>query len=208
MEAYRGQIIMPNRHTEGHGNMYEGHLLSSETYVGGHVEALEAGVFRSDIESDFKIVPDAVQGVSYIYISLFLISLSLPFHNLRAKFLCCLYQLIDSLDAALNFYIVEECHTPLSKITNYDTVKSSILSALESLHSTPTLKAKPLIYHLDVAAMYPNIMLSNRLQPDSMIDESVCAVCDYNRPGKTCDRRMEWAWRGGGFSPRRGTSSI
>lgn len=64
VEAYRGQIIMPNRHEEAHGNMYDGHLLASETYVGGHVEALEAGVFRSDIATDFKIIPSAVQQVS------------------------------------------------------------------------------------------------------------------------------------------------
>ena len=44
--------------------MYEGHLLASETYVGGHVEALEAGVFRSDIETQFKIVPSAAQKVN------------------------------------------------------------------------------------------------------------------------------------------------
>jgi len=54
---------MPNRHEEEYGNMYEGHLLASETYVGGHVEALEAGVFRSDIEAHFKIVPSAAQKV-------------------------------------------------------------------------------------------------------------------------------------------------
>ncbi len=64
VEAYRGEIIMPNRHEEEHGNMYEGHLLASETYVGGHVEALEAGVFRSDIPTHFKIEPSAVQKVS------------------------------------------------------------------------------------------------------------------------------------------------
>jgi DNA polymerase epsilon subunit 1 len=44
--------------------------------------------------------------------------------------------------------------------------------------------------------MYPNIMLSNRLQPDSVVTEAMCAACDYNRPGKTCDREMKWAWRG------------
>ena len=33
-----------------------GHLLDSETYVGGHVEALESGVFRSDIPYRFKLV--------------------------------------------------------------------------------------------------------------------------------------------------------
>lgn len=58
---------MPNRHTEAHGTMFEGHLLESETYVGGHVEALEAGIFRSDIETDFKIVPSAPQKVRSLF---------------------------------------------------------------------------------------------------------------------------------------------
>ncbi|KAI0266369.1 DUF1744-domain-containing protein [Gloeopeniophorella convolvens] len=153
VEAFRGRIIMPNRHEEEHGNMYEGHLLASETYVGGHVEALEAGVFRSDIETHFKVVPSAAQ------------------------------KLIDELDAALTFCI---------DVTNY-----------EEMRDNPLRTDKPLIYHLDVAAMYPNIMLSNRLQPDSVVDESVCAVCDFNRPGKTCDRRLTWAWRGEFFPARR-----
>ena len=34
----------------------DGHLLDSETYVGGHVEALESGVFRSDIPCRFRLV--------------------------------------------------------------------------------------------------------------------------------------------------------
>lgn len=54
---------MPNRHEDAYGNMFEGHLLASETYVGGHVEALEAGVFRSDIPTHFKIEPSAAQQV-------------------------------------------------------------------------------------------------------------------------------------------------
>lgn len=67
---------------------------------------------------------------------------------------------------------------------------------LEELRDRPIRHDTPLIYHLDVAAMYPNIMLSNRLQPDSVVTEGTCAACDYNRPGKACDRRMTWAWRG------------
>lgn len=63
VEAYRGNVIMPNRHEESHGTMFEGHLVASETYVGGHVEALEAGVFRSDIPTHFKIIPSAVKQV-------------------------------------------------------------------------------------------------------------------------------------------------
>lgn len=63
VEAYRAEVIMPNRHVESTSNMYDGHLLESETYVGGHVEALEAGVFRSDIDTDFRITPAAIQQV-------------------------------------------------------------------------------------------------------------------------------------------------
>ena len=30
--------------------------------------------------------------------------------------------------------------------------------------------------------MYPNIILTNRLQPCSMVNESICALCVHNRP--------------------------
>ncbi|GAA6009169.1 hypothetical protein JCM11491_005778 [Sporobolomyces phaffii] len=168
VEAYRSEVIMPNRHVEPQSNMYEGHLLESETYVGGHVEALEAGVFRSDISTDFKIVPSAIQ------------------------------QLIDDLDDALTFALAKEGGKPISvdEVANYDEVKGQIVEMLEELRDNPHRNDTPLIYHLDVAAMYPNIMLSNRLQPDSVVTEADCAACDYNRPGKQCQRKMTWAWRG------------
>ncbi|PLW15756.1 hypothetical protein PCANC_13456 [Puccinia coronata f. sp. avenae] len=166
VEAFNGDIIMPNRHTDPHGTMYNGHLLESETYVGGHVEALEAGVFRSDILSDFKLVPDRCQN------------------------------LIDELDSVLKFSIVNEGELALENVLNYDEVKAAVQEALETMRDQPNRQEFPLIYHLDVAAMYPNIMLSNRLQPDSVVSEGMCAACDFNRPDKTCDRRLEWAWRG------------
>ena len=72
VEAYNAHIIMPNRHEDDFGNMFEGHLLASETYVGGHVEALEAGVFRSDIPTHFKLVPETVQKVCSVSFSLLL----------------------------------------------------------------------------------------------------------------------------------------
>ncbi|KAL7418809.1 DNA polymerase epsilon catalytic subunit [Cryptotrichosporon argae] len=173
VEAYQAHIIMPNRHEDPHGSTYEGHLLSSETYVGGHVEALEAGVFRADIPTHFKVEPSAMQ------------------------------QLLDDLDNALEFSLVEEGNVKLEDVENYDEVKAEIAAALELMRDNPNRFDTPLIYHLDVAAMYPNIMLSNRLQPDSMKDEAACAVCDYNRPDKTCDRRLEWAWRGEYFPAKR-----
>ena len=111
--------------------------------------------------------------------------------------------MVDDLDSALSFCIVEESKCSLENVTNYDEVKSAITAKLMEMYNNPIRTDTPLIYHLDVAAMYPNIMLSNRLQPDSVVDEGICAVCDYNRPGKTCDRRMMWAWRGEFFPARR-----
>lgn len=91
----------------------------------------------------------------------------------------------------------------LDDITNYEEVRDEIKSMLELMRDEPLRMDKPLIYHLDVAAMYPNIMLSNRLQPDSVVDEATCATCDYNRPGMQCNKKMDWAWRGEFFPAKR-----
>ena len=75
------------------------------------------------------------------------------------------------------------------------------------MRDNPLRVDKPLIYHLDVAAIYPNMMLSNRLQPDSLVDESICAVWS-NRSGKQCNCRMTWAWRVELFPARRDEYNI
>jgi len=72
---------MPNRHEEIHGSMYNGHLLASETYVGGQVEALEAGVFRSDIPTEFKIVPSAADKACFSYSCLHMLKLTSLAHR-------------------------------------------------------------------------------------------------------------------------------
>ena len=64
VEAYHANVIMRNKHMDNGIKFHEGHLLDTETYVGGHVEALEAGVFRSDIPYQFHLVPEALQSVS------------------------------------------------------------------------------------------------------------------------------------------------
>ena len=166
VQAYQKGIVLPNKHKEPKETFWEGHLLESETYVGGHVESIEAGVFRSDIPVNFALDTTAVD------------------------------ELIEDLDAALQFSIEVEEKKSLDDVMDYAAVKSEIVKKLESLRATPNRRETPSIYHLDVASMYPNIMTTNRLQPDSMIEESDCAACDFNRPGKTCDRRMPWSWRG------------
>jgi DNA polymerase epsilon subunit 1 len=44
--------------------------------------------------------------------------------------------------------------------------------------------------------MYPNIILSNRLQPSAIVDDATCAACDFNQAKNDCKRRMDWTWRG------------
>ncbi len=58
---------------EQRGKMFDGHLLESETYVGGHVEALESGVFRSDLATHFRLVPEAFQKVVHCTFYLILV---------------------------------------------------------------------------------------------------------------------------------------
>ncbi|KGO42172.1 DNA-directed DNA polymerase, family B [Penicillium expansum] len=166
VQAYQHEIVLPNKHKNPPEAFYEGHLLESETYVGGHVESIEAGVFRSDIPTHFTVDPTAID------------------------------ELLKDLDHALKFSIEVEEKKSMDDVVNYDEVRAQIVERLLDLKSNPVRNEVPFIYHLDVASMYPNIMITNRLQPDSLIDESDCAACDFNRPGKTCDRRMPWAWRG------------
>ncbi|CZR64400.1 probable DNA polymerase epsilon, calytic chain POL2 [Phialocephala subalpina] len=166
VQAYQKEIVLPNKHVSPKEAFWDGHLLESETYVGGHVESIEAGVFRADIPVNFAVDTTAID------------------------------ELLEDLDAALKFSITVEEKKSLDDVENYEEVKQQITDRLNSLKETANRSERPLIYHLDVASMYPNIMTTNRLQPDSMIQESDCAACDFNRPGKTCDRRLPWAWRG------------
>ncbi len=57
VQAFHVNIIFPNKQEQIFNKMTDdGHVMDSETYVGGHVEALESGVFRSDIPCRFKMV--------------------------------------------------------------------------------------------------------------------------------------------------------
>ncbi|KAF3943032.1 hypothetical protein CMV_030371 [Castanea mollissima] len=173
VQAYQANVICPNKHQSDPEKFYNSHLLESETYIGGHVECLESGVFRSDIPTSFKLDPSAYE------------------------------QLINNLDRDLQYAIRVEGKMDLESVSNYDEVKNAILEKLVRLQGEPIRDECPLIYHLDVAAMYPNIILTNRLQPPSIVTDEVCTACDFNRPGKTCLRKLEWVWRGETFMAKK-----
>lgn len=92
--------------------------------------------------------------------------------------------LIDNVDATMKFSLESEENVPLSYVQNYEEICTEIKEKLASLRDTPNRIENPLIYHLDVGAMYPNIILTNRLQPPALISENTCASCVYNTPGK------------------------
>ncbi|XP_038229566.1 DNA polymerase epsilon catalytic subunit A isoform X2 [Dermochelys coriacea] len=167
VQAYHANIIFPNKQEQEFNKLTEdGHVLDSETYVGGHVEALESGVFRSDIPCRFKMNP-----VAFDF-------------------------LLQRVEKTLRHAIEEEEGLPLDQVTNFQEVCDEIKVKLNCLKDIPNRIECPLIYHLDVGAMYPNIILTNRLQPSAMVDEATCAACDFNKPGANCQRRMTWQWRG------------
>ncbi|KAK3107356.1 hypothetical protein FSP39_012618, partial [Pinctada imbricata] len=167
VQAYHANIVFPNKQEAVWNKLTDdGHVLDSETYVGGHVEALESGVFRADIPARFRMVPEAFQN------------------------------LIDKVDCTMKHAIEEEEKIPFDQVTNFDEVCADIVERLSMLRDCPNRLENPIIYHLDVGAMYPNIILTNRLQPPAIVDEATCAACDFNKPGAVCQRKMTWMWRG------------
>lgn len=150
-EAFQANIIFPNKHVQDALKMFQGHLLESETYVGGHVESLESGVFRDDLEVKFNTSKSAFDG------------------------------LVDEIDHVLEFAIAEG-GLKRDEITNYDDIKAAISSKLDKFRNDGVIREAPAIYHVDVAAMYPNIILTNRLQPSAIVNQETCASCDFNRP--------------------------
>lgn len=92
VQASQKNIVCPNKHTDDITKFHNGHLLESETYIGGKVECLETGVYRSDLEYEFELQPSAFQ------------------------------QLINSIDRDLMFTIEVENGKRRADVANYDEV--------------------------------------------------------------------------------------
>ena len=98
VQACKKSIICPNKHTDDLTKFHHGHLLESETYIGGKVECLETGVYRSDLQYDFQLQPSAFQ------------------------------QLIDNVDRDLTFTIEVENSKQQADVTNYSEVTCGTIS--------------------------------------------------------------------------------
>ena len=87
-------------------------------------------------------------------------------------------------------------------------VRDAIAAKLIELRDNPNRTEPPVIYHLDVGAMYPNIILTNRLQPPAIVTEATCAACVHNRADSDCTRPLQWMWRGEIFPTTIGESNM
>ena len=88
-------------------------------------------------------------------------------------------------------------------------MRDAILEKLVDIRDTPNRLEAPLIYHLDVAAMYPNIILTNRMQVRAYnpcergsrgADRAPANVATdpadcTGRRGDVCGVRLQRAWR-------------
>jgi DNA polymerase epsilon subunit 1 len=97
VQACTKDIICPNKQKEPLAKFHQGHLLESETYIGGKVECLETGVYRSDIEYKFDLKPAGFQS------------------------------LIDNIDRDLTFAIEVEGGIDRNTVTNYDEVSNKAI---------------------------------------------------------------------------------
>ncbi|VDN09429.1 unnamed protein product, partial [Dibothriocephalus latus] len=188
VQAYEANVVFPHKKSGGSSshdapqgilgdslNSYsftdDNRLIDSETYVGGHVEALEAGVFRADIPVRFRLVPAALE-------------------KLRADARRCLCRAISTELDTKDPSVVES----LIEKKNFEQVCAEVEQALSTLGTMPNRVECPVIVHLDVGAMYPNIILTNRLQPSAVAADASerCSGCHFYKPGVACQRFMSW----------------
>ncbi|KAL8452745.1 hypothetical protein Emed_001309 [Eimeria media] len=154
-EAFARGVLFPNKHQPSLTQYWKDpttqklHLVFDESYVGGSVESLKCGI---DLEETFMLSPRA-------YASL-----------------------LSNVDSVLSLWLASECRdsslTPASFLNWEENVKD-IKDRLAALRDSPVLKARPLLLHLDVAAMYPNIILTHRLQPPAIKTQQQCRECPW-----------------------------
>lgn len=104
VQAFHANIVFPNKQETILNKLSdEGQVLLQETYIGGHVEALESGIFRADIPCRFRLVPSAID------------------------------KLIEQVPKTLTHAIEVEEGIPLDLVTNFQEIVDEVIGKLKSL---------------------------------------------------------------------------
>lgn len=114
VQAFAANIVFPNKHETILNKATEtGQVLDSETYVGGHVEAIESGVFRADIPC--RSLPPSPISTSCAFPNLFLFS--------RFRLVPSAFQALhDDVDRCMRRAIEVEEKLDMADVTNFDEV--------------------------------------------------------------------------------------
>ncbi|KAH9386608.1 DNA polymerase epsilon subunit 1 [Nematocida major] len=158
-EARGCSVLIPPKKKAQLLHNYNGRMAESLSYVGGHVECLKSGIYRSDFEYEFSFDRKGIENM------------------------------------VRNVETIVDLELKGRPCKNKQEVVQNIVEKLEGLKELEKAKLKPHIYHLDVGAMYPNIILTNRLQPSAITNEKRCGQCVYLDQRSICQRKLQWKAR-------------
>jgi DNA polymerase elongation subunit (family B) len=221
-QAFHANVIFPNKHMDEAIEFHPGtnRMIQQSTYEGARVECMRVGVYRADIKETFQLEPSAFQvlineakAVCDFYLEVE--------EKTKIEDVPNYQEMLDQIEkelrnlcdpAKVQAQLGRQAASPTKtkevleddynlKLVEYEVVvgssgvKQGGKKVMKSSYRV-ILDEFPLIYHLDVGAMYPNIILSNRLQPSAMVTREFCAACSYDDPSNNCKRHMDWKWRG------------
>lgn len=177
-EAYQKNILFPNKYKPVYNQYFtdpsnkKKYFIYDDSFVGGTVQSLKCGIYRNDLKEFFSLDVN-----TYKY-------------------------LLSNIDSILDFWVQKDLNKNAkmgdpdyimkSQILNLNQIKEDICKKLNYFIANPNINMCPLIYHLDVAAMYPNIILSHRLQPNAIITPDHCFNCSFYKQRHICQKKMVW----------------
>lgn len=177
-EAYQKNILFPNKYKPVYNQYFtdpankKKYFIYEDSFVGGTVQSLKCGIYRNDLKEFFSLDVD-----TYKY-------------------------LLNNIDSILDFWVEKDLNKNCrkgdpgyimkSQIVNLNQIKEDVCKKLNFFIANPNINICPLIYHLDVAAMYPNIILSHRLQPNAIITPDHCFNCSFYKQRHICQKKMVW----------------
>lgn len=145
-------IIAPNKYKETEPTWYNGYLTKSVSYTGGYVELGKHGVFRSDLDASIPID-----------------------RNHIASLLEMVSPIVESVCTKIE---AKKGKRVVNKLDVVDDIKR----ALTNLMNVPggVYQGRGQIWKVDVKAMYPNIILTFKLQPYAIVSPNECQNCKFN----------------------------
>lgn len=156
-------------------------FVVKEKYEGARVTCFNPGVFKDDADLDFEIQPNNLK------------KFETQLHETLDRFIKDFEkkkQEVKGYDTKIHVQIInkEKLHKKISDQFE------EVLSKLEERNGIFYWRGKPVIIHVDVASMYPNIIINYNLQPHGVVSDKVCKKCSYypKEGEKKCWVNMDW----------------